>query len=64
MEAADFRASAVQHYADFGLVVPVFDARMQCYELHIGLRHLVYDAWRDDVANLEGTARRTVEVIG
>ena len=63
VKAADFRASASHRYADFGLVVPDFDARMRCYELHIGLRHLVYNAWRDDGANLEGTARRTLEVI-
>lgn len=64
LEAADFRATALRHYAELGLAVPHLDDRMRCYELHIGLRHLVYNAWRGDLRNLEGTARRTLEVVG
>ena len=61
--AADFRSRAFDRYCELGLAVSHFEDRMRCYEIHIGLRHLVYNAWRGDLPNLEGAARRTLEVI-
>lgn len=64
VQGADFRGLALDHFRELDLDVPDFDDRMRCYEAHIGVRHLVYNAWRRNVANLEATARRTLEVIG
>lgn len=61
--AVDFRQQALDHYERMDLVVPGFDDRLRCYEVQIGLRHLIYNAWRGDPANLDATARRTMEVI-
>lgn len=62
--AVDLRTRALERHRVHGLDVTGFDSRIRCYELHIGLRHLVYNAWRNDLANLEGTARRTLDVLG
>jgi hygromycin-B 4-O-kinase len=63
LAAVDVRAEARRHYDAIGLDVPEFDARMYCYELHIGLAHLGYHAWMEDWVELEATARRTREVL-
>ena len=58
----DFRARAPERFESIRLAVPDFAHRLRCYEIHIGLRHLVYFAWRRDAVNLEATARRTTKV--
>jgi len=63
LAAMDVRAEVRRHYDTIGLDVPDFDARMHCYELHIGLAHLGYHAWRREWDDLEVTARRTREVL-
>jgi hygromycin-B 4-O-kinase len=62
LSGTDFRRAALARYHEIDLGVAGFEARMRCYEIHIGLRHLVYNAWRHDRTNLEATARRTLEV--
>jgi hypothetical protein len=59
----DLRAEARRHYDAVALDVPDFDGRMHCYELHIGLAHLGYHAWREDWRELEATATRTRDVL-
>jgi aminoglycoside phosphotransferase (APT) family kinase protein len=63
LAAVDVRAEARRHYDALGLDVPGFDGRMYCYELHIGLAHLGYHAWREEWRELKATARRTREVL-
>ena len=60
LESVNFKRRCLERLAD----EKDFAVRMRCYEIHIGLRHLVYNAWRGDSKNLEATARRTVDVIG
>jgi len=45
LSAIDFRASILDHWAANDLVVENFDERLACYELHIGLNHLAYNAF-------------------
>ena len=61
--AVDVRAAARRHYDTIDLDVPDFDTRMLCYELHIGLAHLGYHAWREEWVEMEGTAARIREVM-
>ena len=52
--------------AGLGALATEADARlrMRCYEVHIGVRHLIYNAWRRGVgADLDAVARRTLEVF-
>jgi hygromycin-B 4-O-kinase len=59
----DFRRLVLEHHTAAGRELPDFAARMRCYEIHIGLRSLAYQAWRKHPA-LEATAVRTREVTG
>jgi hygromycin-B 4-O-kinase len=45
MEGIDWRALALQYYAEHGIVVQHFDQRLTAYELHIGLDSVVYCAY-------------------
>jgi hygromycin-B 4-O-kinase len=62
LAAVDFRGEVLRHYDDIGLDVPDFDERVRCYELHIGLASMTYNAFVGDWANLEWTARRVLEI--
>ena len=64
LAAADLGRRAHEHWRAHGVDLSDLDLRLRCYEVRIGVAHLVYNAWRRDVANLEGTARRTLEVLG
>lgn len=64
LAASDVGNREREHWRDRGVVIEDFDLRVRCYEIHIGLGHLVYNAWRSDARNLEETARRTLEVLG
>ncbi len=57
----DFREEADRHYASIGLDVSRFDERLCCCQIHIGLAGQAYLAYAGDWANLEDTARRTLE---
>ena len=59
-DGIDFREAAVQHYAAIGLDVPDFDARLRCYEVHIGLGSLAYMAFRENWEHFAWTAERTL----
>ena len=63
LAAVDVRAAARRHYGAIELDVPEFDTRLYCYELHIGLAHLGYHAWRGEWVELEATAARIREVL-
>ena len=45
LAATDMRAAALDHYAATGVDVENFDARIRCYELHIGVHHLAYNSF-------------------
>ena len=60
----DFQAEALHHYAAIGLEVPDFEERLRCCQIHIGLGSQAYQAYAGEWANLEGTARRTLDVAG
>jgi hygromycin-B 4-O-kinase len=58
----DFEQEARRHYAAIGLAVPGFEQRLLCCQMHIGLAGMAYQAYAGDWANLDGTARRIVEL--
>jgi hygromycin-B 4-O-kinase len=58
----DFVQKAQRHYATIGLAVPGFEPRLLCCQLHIGLAGMAYQAYAGDWANLEGTARRILDL--
>ncbi len=60
----DFREEALRHYAAAGLDVPCFEERLRCCQLHIGLGGLAYQAYAGHWTDLEGTARRILDVMG
>jgi hygromycin-B 4-O-kinase len=61
-QAIDFPREARRHYAAVGLAVPHFAQRLRCYELHIGLGALAYNAWRERWDEVARIARRTLEL--
>ncbi|MBO0702990.1 MAG: aminoglycoside phosphotransferase family protein [Candidatus Dormibacteraeota bacterium] len=61
--AAGLRDRAFAHWRAGGVDLTDFDLRVRCYEIRIGVAHLVYNAWRGDLLNLEATARRTLELL-
>ncbi len=58
----DFAEEARRHYDAIGLDVPDFDERLRCCQIHIGLAGQAYQAYAGDWANLQDTARRTIEI--
>ena len=58
----DFAREAQRHYAAIGLTVPNFAERVRCYELHIGLGALAYNAWRERWEEVARIAPRTLEL--
>jgi hygromycin-B 4-O-kinase len=58
LAAADIRAGALQHYKGLSVPVPGFEERLSCYELHIGLEHLAYNAFTHDYAELQAVGER------
>ncbi len=58
----DFALEARRHYDAIGLAVPDFAQRLLCCQLHIGLAGMAYQAYAGDWVNLEGTARRAMEL--
>lgn len=63
LAAIDWLGRGIEHFRTSGSDLSDADIRLRCYQAHIGLRHLVYNTGRDR-ADLEATARRTVEVLG
>jgi hygromycin-B 4-O-kinase len=58
----DFRDEAARRYASIGLIVPRFEERLTCCQIHIGLAAQAYNAFKERWDALEETARRTLEV--
>lgn len=56
----DFEGEAVRHFASIGLEVPRFSERLRCYQLHIGLDSLKYNAVMERPVELEAVARRVL----
>lgn len=59
-DGINFRSAAAQHFAAIDLAVPDFDARLRCYEVHIGLGSLAYMAFRENWEHFAWTAERTL----
>ncbi len=62
--AIDFAAEARHHYAEIGLDVPALDDRLRACQMAIGLDGQAYQARFGLHADLERTARRTLDVAG
>jgi hygromycin-B 4-O-kinase len=60
----DFANEARAHYEAIGLDVPLFAERLRCYTLRIGIEDLAYSAWRKRWDEVDGKARRVLEIIG
>lgn len=63
MERIDIAAAAQDHYADMGLEVPNFAARLRCCALHIGLVHLGYNAFLGDLETLGMIEARMMQFL-
>ena len=63
MTGIDFAGEARRVFASQGVALPNFSERLQCYQLHLLLDSLSYNAWKDDPANLALTSRRLEEVL-
>jgi hygromycin-B 4-O-kinase len=59
----DFAAEAERHYDAIGVAVPAMRERLRCYEIHIGLDALAYNAFCERPAELDLIARRTLEAV-
>jgi hypothetical protein len=57
------RAAALQHYKALAVAVPRFDERLSCYELHIGLEHLAYNAFTHDYTELHAVGQRLRTIL-
>ena len=60
--AVDVIAAARDYFREHDIEVSEFDARLRCYELHIGLDAQAYDAFTQRWDELERSAARTLEV--
>lgn len=58
----DVRAAIEDHYAGIGLIVPSLAERLRCYELHIGVDHIHFQASSGRFEDAAWTARRTLEL--
>lgn len=63
IERSDMVSRALDHYGDMGLEVPNFDARLRCCALHIGLVHVAYNAFLEDVDTLRLTDERMKQFL-
>jgi hygromycin-B 4-O-kinase len=61
LRGIDLRSAALAHYASTGLEVPDFEARLRCYEVHIGLAAQAYNTFTDRWQELERSGRRTLD---
>jgi len=58
----DFQAEAARHLRATGLDVPRFEERVRCYQLHIGLDSLKYNAFKQRWDELDAVARHVLTV--
>ena len=45
------------------MALPNFEERLECYQLHLLLDSLAFNAWQEDQENLEITVKRMKVVI-
>lgn len=64
MEGIDWEVEVRNHFEEIGLYVPNFEVRLRCYEAHIGLENMAYNAFTRNWTELAATATRTLERIG
>ena len=62
LQTIDFVAEARLHFAEIGHDVPEFDDRLRACQIYIGLDGQAYQARFGLLADLERTARRTLEI--
>jgi hygromycin-B 4-O-kinase len=61
--AIEWEAEAHQHARAIGLDLPNMSARLRCYEIHIGLRHLAYNAYLGRWDQYRETVARTAAIV-
>ena len=64
MAGIDFASAARQSYQAHGAPLPHFDERLACYQLHLLLNSVTYNAWKEDPVHLALTIQRLKEVLG
>lgn len=62
-DGIDIQQEAARHYAAIGLDVPGYAERIRCYQVHIGLDHLAYNAFKGRWDELDRLARHTLAVV-
>jgi len=63
MNGIDWKAEGRRHFEEIGLDVSDFEARLRCYEAHIGLDGMAYNAFTRNWKELADSAARTLERI-
>lgn len=58
----DFRDEAARHFRAIGLDVPHFEERLRCYQIHIALDSLKYNAFMERWDELQAVASQTLAV--
>lgn len=58
----DFKGESARHFREIGLDVPHFEERLRCYQLHIGLDSLKYNAFKQRWDELDSVARQVLAV--
>lgn len=64
METIDWAGEARRHFEAIDVDVPNFEARLRCYEAHIGLDGMAYNAFTRNWKELTATANRVLQRIG
>lgn len=65
LAAADVAGRARHHWSERDVDLQDFDLRLRCYEIHIGLGHLAYNAWRRGGGpEMEAVAQRMLGILG
>lgn len=62
-DGISIQQEAARHYAAIGLNVPRYAERIRCYQVHIGLDHLAYNAFMGRWDELDRVARHTLAVV-
>lgn len=60
IKGIDWKSAALEHYKSIGLKVPMFEERLQCCMVRMGLDHLAYYGFTRDWTYLEPVVKRTL----
>ncbi len=63
MAGINFAEEARRSFAGKNVPLRNFEERLQCYQIHLLLDSLTYNAWKEDPTNLDITARRLAETL-